>query len=77
MDYKLLNVILEGLSDSNIRFQALTNLLKNLNFSHRVKGNHYIFFKDRVEEIINLQPLKNAKGKGIPSKTSAQTHSQI
>jgi hypothetical protein len=37
-------------------------LLKRLGFNERIKGDHHIFTKDNVEEILNLQP-KNGKGK--------------
>ena len=60
---KILYKIIEGLSDKNIRFADLRNLLLNLGFHERTKGNHYIFFKEDVEEIINLQPCKNGKSK--------------
>ena len=63
MRTKVLNRVLDGLSDRNIRFRDLTNLLNNLEFSSRTKGAHYIFYKTGIEEIINLQPLKNGKAK--------------
>ncbi len=31
----------------------------NLEFDERVKGDHFIFSKNGVSEIINLQPLGN------------------
>ena len=37
---------------------ALCQLLFNIGFKERIKGNHYIFSKDNVDEILNLQPLK-------------------
>jgi len=37
-------------------------LLKRLGFDERIKGDHHIFTKDGVEEILNLQP-KDGKGK--------------
>ena len=59
---KLLNRILRGTSDRNIDFEPLCSLLKRLGFSERVKGNHHIFWKDGVAEILNLQPRgKQAK----------------
>ena len=30
-----------------------------MGFTVRIKGSHHIFFRDDVEEIINLQPDKN------------------
>ena len=49
-------------SDANVPFESLCALLKRLGFSERIKGDHHIFFKDGVEEILNLQP-KGGKGK--------------
>ena len=54
--------ILRGTSDSNIAFSALSQLLKSLDFEERIRGDHHIFTKDGVEEILNLQPkLSKAK----------------
>lgn len=53
---KLLGKILRGTSDANIPFDALCQLLKRLGFEVRVRGSHHIFFKQGVEEILNLQP---------------------
>ena len=59
---KLLNKILQGTSDKNILFIDICNLLKSLGFSERIKGDHHIFTRDGVEEILNLQP-KQSKAK--------------
>lgn len=53
---KLLVRILLGRSDSNISFAGLCRLLGRLGFDERVKGDHHIFTKASVEEILNLQP---------------------
>jgi len=59
---KILMKILRGTSDSNIAFSALCQLLKSLDFEERIRGDHHIFTKDGVEEILNLQPkLSKAK----------------
>jgi hypothetical protein len=52
---KLLLKILSGVSDANIQFEDLCNLLKHLGFDMRVKGSHHIFRKETVIEKINLQ----------------------
>lgn len=49
-------------SDANVPFETLCALLKRLGFDERIKGDHYIFTKKDVDEILNLQP-KNGKGK--------------
>ncbi len=59
---KVLEKILSGRSDSNIDFSDLMKLLKNAGFRLRVKGDHHIYTKDGIVEIINIQP-KGAKAK--------------
>ena len=60
---KLIGRILSGTSDKNINFNDLTRLLESYNFSCRIKGGHHIYYKEGVEEIINIQPLSNSKAK--------------
>ncbi len=55
-DKKLLEYILLRRSDSNISFTGLCNLLKALGFNERIHGDHHIFTRDDVVEIINIQP---------------------
>ena len=43
--------------DQNISFASLCRLLEKLGFDCRIKGDHYIFWKEGVEEILNLQPV--------------------
>lgn len=59
---KLYQYILMRKSDANVPFDALCGLLKRLGFEERIKGDHHIFTKEGVEEILNLQP-KDGKGK--------------
>jgi hypothetical protein len=60
---KLLNKLLRGTSDANIRFADLCQLLKSLEFSERIRGSHHIFSKDGIEEILNLQPRDGGRAK--------------
>jgi predicted RNA binding protein YcfA (HicA-like mRNA interferase family) len=60
---KVLDKVLSGANDSNIRFHDLRKLLLEYGFYERIKGDHYIFTKDNVDEIVNLQPLKDDKAK--------------
>jgi hypothetical protein len=48
--------ILRGGSDANIGFDDLRHLLRRLGFAERIRGDHYLFTKDGVAEILNLQP---------------------
>jgi hypothetical protein len=59
---KLYEHILMRRSDANVPFETLCALLKRLGFNERIKGDHHIFTKDDVQEILNLQE-KNGKGK--------------
>jgi hypothetical protein len=59
---RTLEKLLRGTSDANISFADLRNLLQRLGFAERVRGDHYIFTRTGVEEILNLQP-KDGKAK--------------
>lgn len=59
----ILEKVLSGLSDKNIKFSDLRKLVLNLGFGERIKGSHHIFFKEGIAEIINLQPLKNGRAR--------------
>ncbi len=54
-DDQLLQKILQGRSDANIRFGELCRLLRHLGFVERIRGSHHIFRKQGVAEKINLQ----------------------
>lgn len=59
--------ILSGLSDHNLSFDEIVNLLIALGFSLRVNGSQHIFTRNDVEEILNLQP-KNGQAKAYQVK---------
>ena len=59
--------ILSGSSDHNIPFLDLRRILERFGFSLRIHGSHHIFFKEEVDEILNLQP-KGAKSKAYQVK---------
>ena len=59
---KLIAKILSGSSDANITFTELRKLILIFGFSERIRGSHYRFSKEGVEEILNLQE-KNSKAK--------------
>jgi hypothetical protein len=52
---KLLERVLSGRSDANIRFDDLRNLLARLGFEERSRGSHHVFVRAGVEDMINLQ----------------------
>jgi len=64
---KLLLRILRGTSDANFSFSETCQFLHYLGFDERVRGDHHIFTKDGVEEILNLQP-KGSKAKSYQVK---------
>ena len=64
---KLLQKILAGASDNNIRFADLRSLLLRLGFEEKVRGSHHIFSFADTRTIINLQPVDN-KAKGYQVK---------
>ena len=51
----LLQRILTGRSDANLRFDDLRVLLRELGFIERVRGSHHLFRREGVTERINLQ----------------------
>jgi hypothetical protein len=54
---KTLSIVLRGTSDANVQFEDLCSLLVKLGFAERVRGDHFIYSKVGVEEILNLQPI--------------------
>jgi hypothetical protein len=55
--------ILMRRSDANVPFEGLCALLTRLGFKGRIRGDHHIFTREGVEEILNLQPRE---GKAKP-----------
>jgi len=53
---KILDQVLRGTADANIRFSDIVSLLTSLGFEERIKGSHHIFYKTDIAEILNLQP---------------------
>lgn len=56
---KLMYSILSGTQDNNIKFSDLQKILNTLGFQHRIKGDHFIYWKNGIDEIINIQPNGN------------------
>ncbi|GMO56778.1 MAG: type II toxin-antitoxin system HicA family toxin [Termitinemataceae bacterium] len=53
---KLVNKVLSGNHDTSIHFIEITSLLSSFGFLERVKGDHHIFYRAGINEIINIQP---------------------
>jgi hypothetical protein len=60
---KVLEQILSGRSDANISFESVRTLLGYFGFTERARGDHHIFVKEGIAEILNLQPLASGKAK--------------
>jgi hypothetical protein len=54
---KLLQKILRGDADANIPFAGLRGLLSALGFEERIRGSHHIFYREGLQEILNLQAI--------------------
>ena len=56
---QLYQKILMRQSDANVPFDRACVLLGRLGFDSRIRGDHFIFTKPGVEEILNLQPVNS------------------
>jgi hypothetical protein len=56
---KVLLKVTSGRSDADVKFIDLTSLLNYLGFEKRVHSSHHIFYKQGINEILNLQPKGN------------------
>lgn len=56
---KIFSDVMSGSKDKNIRFSELQKLLDVLGFNCRIKGDHFIYYKNGIDEIINIQPEGN------------------
>ena len=53
---KFLKRLMDGVTDKDISFSELCTCLNRLGFEERIHGDHHIFIKEGIEEILNLQP---------------------
>ena len=60
---KLIRKIVSGDSDTDTWFHGMSSVLRRLGFQERVRGNHHIFTREQVEEILNLQSIALVKAK--------------
>jgi hypothetical protein len=57
---KLQLKLLSGSADNNFSFEDLRTILLHFDFIERTTGgSHRIFYKEGIEEIINIQPKGN------------------
>ena len=64
---KIFDAVMDDRKDNNIPFTDLQKLLDVLGFSYRVKGSHYIYWREGIAEIINIQS-DNGKAKAYQVK---------
>ena len=61
---KLREKLVGGESDKNFSFKELCTFVQQAGFTLRSgRGDHSLFFKEGVTEIINLQPSRDGKAK--------------
>lgn len=53
---QIIQKILSGKQDASINFSDAVAVLQTLGFSRRIKGDHHVFYREDIEEIINIQP---------------------
>lgn len=53
------DMVMNGKSDSNIHFADFRKLLLSFGFRERIKGDHFIYKRDDINERINIQPNGN------------------
>ena len=64
---KVYRLVCSGTADKSIRFADLQKLILALGFDlARISGDHFIYTREGMEEIINIQP-----DKGDPSKAKS------
>ncbi len=56
---KIFALVMNSRRDNNILFSDLQRLLDSLGFNHRTKGSHHVYWREGIEEIINIQPDGN------------------
>ncbi len=63
--------ILSGTKDKDIDFLDIEKVLLKFGFQERINGSHHIFYKDGINEIINIQPI-GSKAKAYQVKQVRQ-----
>ena len=56
---KIISDIICAEKNSNIKFRDLQRVLDVMGFRCRIKGDHFIYYKDGINEIINIMPKAN------------------
>jgi hypothetical protein len=56
---KLSAALMSGTKDGNFLFSDLQMILARIGFQCRINGDHFIYTRDGIDEIINIQPVGN------------------
>ena len=56
---KFFHSIISGQNDKNISFNDFRKFILSLGFNERIKGDHFIYSKEGIEEILNIQQNGN------------------
>ena len=51
----IFEAVMDARRDNNIFFADLQKLLDTMDFKHRIKGCHHIYWREGIDEIINIQ----------------------
>ena len=52
---KILMAVLDAGRENNILFTDMQRLFDYLGFEHRIRGSHFIYWREGIDEIINIQ----------------------
>lgn len=74
---KTLACLLSGRSDGNMRFADLRRILLRTGFTERIRGSHFIYSRDGVTEIINLQEDSGGKADDVPPVVAGRGGSRV
>ncbi len=66
---KFMKRLMSGRSDTDIAFDELCSLPQRLDFHMRVHGDHHIFTKYGIVEIINLQSVNSKPNRTRSNKS--------
>lgn len=56
---KIYDGLMDPQKDNNQKFRDVQTLLDYFHFGRRVRGDHFIYYLDGIQENINLQPAGN------------------
>lgn len=73
---RVLEQVLTGTSDTNVRFEELRSLLVALGFAERIRGDHHIFSEDRRSRDTEFAAAEFVR-EAIPGKAGSRCHRSV